>query len=151
MSDKNYRTFAALLVALLLGGAGCGVLRDGTTAPAPPDDGTGLDGNRPPSTGGPPVRDAGLLIGDWQPSDSTAAKSFTGNDGACEGFFYDRGAVLNGSITCVISSQADSNGRFVLQVTRNPDKASYKVEFDSSDQATVYSSDGVEMYRISRF
>ncbi|MDT7785783.1 MAG: hypothetical protein QOF58_4202, partial [Pseudonocardiales bacterium] len=34
---------------------------------------------------------------------------------------------------------------------RKPDKASYQVEFDSSDQATVYNSDGVEMYRISRF
>ncbi|MET9633943.1 hypothetical protein ABZX92_41470 [Lentzea sp. NPDC006480] len=149
MSDNNYRAFAALLVALLLGGAGCGVLRHGSSTPS--DDGAGLDGNRPPSTGGPPVRDPGLLVGDWQPSDSTAAKSFTGNDGACQGFFYDRGAVADGSMTCIISSQADSNGRFALQVTRKPDKASYQVEFDSSDQATVYNSDGVEMYRISRF
>ncbi|MDT7787771.1 MAG: hypothetical protein QOF58_6190 [Pseudonocardiales bacterium] len=149
MSDSNHRTFAALLVALLLGGAGCGVLPHGSSTP--PDDGTGLDGNRPPSTGGPPVRDPGLLVGDWQPSDSTATKSFSGNDGACEGFFYDRGAVLDGVMTCIISSQADSNGRFALRVTRKPDQASYQVEFDSSDQATIYSSDGVEMYRINRF
>lgn len=124
---------------------------DSTPSDDVPQDGTGLDGNRPPSTGG--TRDPGLLVGNWHPSDKTGTKSFTGNSGQCEGFLYDKGAVIdNGDpMTCVISSDPDSNGRYTLRVTQEPNSASYQVAFDSSDQAMVYSSSGMEMYRISRF
>ncbi|HEX8867145.1 MAG TPA: hypothetical protein VF821_15920 [Lentzea sp.] len=168
---RSHPLVAALIALVLLSGVGwiahkllyhyAGVVlsivrttpSDSATSDDVPLDGTGLDGNRAPSTGGPPLRDPGLLVGNWQPSDKTGTKSFTGNSGACEGFFYDKGAVLDGGgpMTCVISSDPDSNGRFTLQVTRNPDTASYKIAFDSSDQATVYSSGGAEMYTIRRF
>ncbi len=167
MQQVRRHPLAAVLIALLmLGGVGwiahrllyeyrgvvLSIVRttptDTTTSDDVPQDGTGLDGVRPPST-----RDPGLLVGNWHPSDKTSTKSFTGNGGQCEGFLYDKGAVIdNGDpMTCVISSDPDSNGRYPLRVTQKPNSAGYQVAFDSSDQATVYNSSGTEMYRISRF
>ena len=159
---------ATLVALLLLGGAGWGAYglfggntgdattSNGSTTPngsSPTNGNTAPNVNTPAPTAGQPLRDPGLLVGNWQPSDKSDTKSFTSNGGACEGFFYNQGAVLDigGPMTCSISSQPDTNGRYTLQVTQKPNRASYKIAFDSSDQATVYSSSGVEMYRVTRF
>lgn len=158
---RRHPVAAALAVLLLLGGAGWagyGLLGGNTGAATSTGDIT--NGNSTPPTGGAPdptagqpVLDPGLAVGSWQPSDKTDTKSFSGNGGACEGFFYNQGAPLDigGPMTCTISSQPDPNGRYTLRVTQKPNQASYKIRFDSSDQATVFSSSGTEMYRISRF
>lgn len=90
------------------------------------------------------MRDPRIIVGSWTSSDNAGTKSFSGNNGPCEGFYYHNGQPLDigGPMTCRISSQSDANGRYTLQVTQKPNQASFKIAFDSADQASVYSSDG---------
>lgn len=115
---------------------------------APPPSGTRSPSEQPAQK----LQDPGILVGSWESSDSVS-KTFTGNGGSCEGFFYSNGQELDigGPMTCVLSSRPDADGRFTLKVTQEPNRASYKVIFESVDTVAVYSSAGALIYRLSRF
>ncbi|MFL6126860.1 hypothetical protein [Actinophytocola sp.] len=105
-----------------------------------------------PNSASPGLRDPGILVGSWQSSDDVA-KTFSGNGGPCEGFFYSNGQALDigGPMTCVVSSRPDGDGRFTMRVTQQPNRASYKVLLESADQVAVYGMDGALLYRLNRF
>ncbi|RSM70395.1 hypothetical protein DL991_37695 [Amycolatopsis sp. WAC 01375] len=142
---------AAILILLLLllgvGWVGYALLSADDGGAAMPDN------NSSSPDAGQPLRDPGILVGSWRSSDDTGTKVYSGNGGSCEGFYYHQGRVLDigGQMTCRISSQPDVNGRYTFQVTQKPNQASYKITFDSPDQATIYGSDGAPIYRLSRF
>jgi hypothetical protein len=98
------------------------------------------------------LRDPGILVGSWTSSDNTGVKTFGASGDRCEGFFYNGGQPLDigGPMYCLLSSQPDSLNRYTLQVTQKPNQATYKVGFDSTDQATVYDG-GKVLYRLTRF
>ncbi|MER6666185.1 hypothetical protein ABT256_16720 [Amycolatopsis japonica] len=149
--------YAALVILLLLlvgaGWAGYTVFSADEDGAAIPGQDTTTNDNPSAPNSGQPLRDPGLLIGSWQSSDNTGTKVYSGNGGSCEGFFYHQGRILDigGPMTCRVSSQPDANGRYNFQVTQKPNQASYKITFDSPDQATIYGSDGTPIYRLSRF
>ncbi|MEZ0340101.1 hypothetical protein ACAG25_08985 [Mycobacterium sp. pV006] len=94
------------------------------------------------------------LYGAWEPSDGTSTKTFN-EDGRCRGFYYvsSTGEPLDigGAMTCQLSSKPDSSGRYRLSVTQGPNSATYLVEFNGADAATVYSKSGKQLYQLSRF
>ncbi|MCG8916274.1 hypothetical protein L6E12_10780 [Actinokineospora sp. PR83] len=162
-----------LLAVLLLGGGGYGVTHladarsrasttaSGHTEPAPAASSTtttapgtttaAAPGGGNAQAGG--LRDPSIILGQWTSSDDQGLKSFTGNGGPCEGFFYANGQPLDigGPMTCVISNQPDAEGRYTLRVTQRPNQSSYRVRFNSTDQATVYDANGTALYTLKRF
>lgn len=94
---------------------------------------------------------ATALVGTWTASDRSGTKVFRGN-GPCEGFYYNNGAPLDigGPMTCTISSTPDAQGRYTLTVMQAPNQDSYKVAFDSTDHAVVYTDSGQKLYEMQR-
>jgi hypothetical protein len=94
---------------------------------------------------------ATAMAGTWTASDGTGTKTFNGN-GPCTGFYYNNGVPLDigGPMTCTISSKPDAQGFYTLTVTQSPNESSYKLHFDSSDRATVYSSSDRKLYELQR-
>lgn len=94
------------------------------------------------------------LYGSWTPSDGTSTKIFN-ESGSCRGFYYvsstGKPLDIGGPMTCQLSSSADSSGRYKLLVTQGPNEATYLVEFDGPDAATVYTRSGKELYQLTRF
>lgn len=94
------------------------------------------------------------LYGTWTSSDGTSTKSFS-EDGRCRGFFYvsstGKQLDIGGPMSCQLSSSPDSSGRYKLLVTQGPNEATYLVEFDGSDAATVFTKSGKQLYQLSRF
>jgi hypothetical protein len=91
--------------------------------------------------------------GTWTASDGSGTKTFGGNGAQCQGFFYNGGEPLDigGPMTCTISSAADANGRYSLSVVQNPNRAVYKIAFDSGDHAIVYNGQGTALYELTKF
>jgi hypothetical protein len=54
-------------------------------------------------------------------------------------------------MTCQLSSKADSSGRYQLMVRQSPNRATYLIEFNGSDQASVYTKSGQLLYTMTRF
>lgn len=92
------------------------------------------------------------LYGTWTSSDGTSNKVFD-EDGRCKGFFYDDGKPLDigGPMSCQLSSKPTSSGRYQLNVTQGPNEATYLVEFNGDDAATVYTRSGSKLYQLERF
>ncbi|MEU0162242.1 hypothetical protein ABZ154_26255 [Streptomyces sp. NPDC006261] len=97
------------------------------------------------ATGSPP------LAGSWTSSDDTGIKTF-GDDGQCTGFYYNNGKPLDigGPMRCSLSTQPDEAGQHTLTVVQSPNEAAYKVRFDGTDHALVYSSTGRKLYELNR-
>lgn len=100
-----------------------------------------------------PRVDASAMVGTWSASDGTGTKTFSGSGGPCDGLYYNQGKPLDigGPSTCVLSSKADTAGRYTLVVTQSVNRASYKIEFTGSDHAIVYDSAGTRLYELERF
>lgn len=92
------------------------------------------------------------LVGTWSPSDGTSEKTLDAG-GNCRGFFYNSGKPLDigGPMSCQLSSAPDSSGRYRLLVTQGGNRATYLVEFDGADAASVYSKNGAFLYALTRF
>ncbi|MFI7285926.1 hypothetical protein ACIBRY_04580 [Streptomyces anulatus] len=91
------------------------------------------------------------LAGSWAPSDDTGIKTF-GDDGQCTGFYYNNGRPLDigGPTRCSLSTRPDEAGQYTLTVVQSPNEAAYKVRFDGTDHALVYSSTGQKLYELNR-
>ena len=91
------------------------------------------------------------LTGAWTTADGLPI-TFT-DDGACAGAFYSDGRPLDigGPSTCQLSSTPDSTGRYKLRVIQGGNRATYSVEFQSAEKASVYDSSGQLAYSITRF
>ncbi|UXA19088.1 hypothetical protein [Mycobacterium sp. SMC-4] len=103
-------------------------------------DGSGSDRDGPKS-----------LVGIWSSSDGTADKRLADN-GLCEGFYYSNGRQLDigGPMTCQLSDQPDSAGRYTLIVSQSPNRSSYLVEFNGNNTVSVYSKSGDLLYTLTR-
>ncbi|MFC9352887.1 hypothetical protein [Arthrobacter sp. NPDC057013] len=91
------------------------------------------------------------LTGHWSADDGTGTKVI--NDaGACRGMFYSGGKPLDigGGMSCSLSDKKGSNGHYSLVVTQPPNEASYQVEFNGNDSATVYDGSGARLYSMKR-
>ena len=79
------------------------------------------------------------LTGNWKSSDGTPMKVVAQN-GLCRGMYYNAGKPLDigGGMSCSLSGQKDSNGRYSLVVSQPPNEATYTVSFEGNDKATVY-------------
>jgi uncharacterized protein (DUF2147 family) len=91
------------------------------------------------------------LVGNWEADDGTSTKVIN-EQGQCLGMFYNGSAPLDigGGMTCSLSTAKGSDGRYSLVVSQPPNKATYAVEFESKDVATVFSSSGARLYSMSR-
>ncbi|WP_043805723.1 hypothetical protein [Paenarthrobacter aurescens] len=80
------------------------------------------------------------LTGNWKADDGTAMKVIM-SDGRCKGMYYSGGQPLDigGGMTCSLSDNKGSNGRYSLVVSQPPNQATFQVEFGGNDSATVYS------------
>lgn len=90
------------------------------------------------------------LTGMWEPSDGTATKKFSA-DGRCTGMLYSGGKPLDigGPMTCMLSTKADSMGRFTLAVEQSVNSATYLIAFTGTDTASVYKGETV-LYTMVR-
>lgn len=102
---------------------------------------------------GSPAPGSTAVVGEWTASDGTGTKLFTESGGRCEGFYYSNGEPLDigGPMTCSISSRADAQGRYTLEVTQSMNEARYLIEFTDSEHAAVYEPDGTLLYELRRF
>jgi hypothetical protein len=102
-------------------------------------------------TSGTTGADSTAIVGTWTASDGTGIKTM-GSNNQCAGFYYANGTPLDigGPMSCAISSKPDAQNRYSLTVTQSPNKNTYKIQFDTVDQATVYSSTGQRLYAITR-
>lgn len=91
------------------------------------------------------------LTGNWSPDDGTGTKVIN-ETGACRGMFYSGGKPLDigGGMSCSLSDKKGSNDRYSLVVSQPPNEASYEVEFNGNDSATVYDMSGARLYSIER-
>lgn len=91
------------------------------------------------------------LTGTWTSSDGKT-KIF-GADGSCEGAYYAGGKPLDigGPMTCQLSSQPDSSGKYQLMVRQGPNSAIYVIEFHGSSEASVSTKSGQPLYTITKF
>ncbi|MGV0791158.1 hypothetical protein [Mycolicibacterium sp. XJ1819] len=91
------------------------------------------------------------ISGTWTTSDGETI-TFS-DDGPCEDAFYASGKPLDigGPMTCHLSSNPDSSGRYQLIVRQEPNKATYLVEFTGADTASVYTRKGELIYTMTRF
>jgi hypothetical protein len=96
--------------------------------------------------GGPPS-----LVGNWRADDGSGTKVIMEN-GRCSGMFYSHGEPLDigGPMSCSMSSKKSGNGRYSLVVTQPPNQATFSIEFDGDDKATVYDSAGNRLYTMTR-
>ncbi|MBT8162561.1 MULTISPECIES: hypothetical protein [Arthrobacter] len=91
------------------------------------------------------------LAGNWKADDGTGMKVISSN-GACSGMYYNGSTPLDigGGMSCSLSDKKGSDGRYSLVVSQPPNQASYEVEFNGNDTATVYSSSGSRLYSMAR-
>ena len=91
------------------------------------------------------------LTGNWAPDDGTGTKVIT-ESGACEGMFYSGTKPLDigGGMSCSLSDKKNSQNRYSLVVSQPPNRASYEVQFDGDDGATVFDSSGTRLYSMKR-
>lgn len=91
------------------------------------------------------------LVGNWHADDGSGTKVIN-EQGQCRGMYYAGGEPLDigGGMTCSLSNVKNEQGRFSLVVSQPPNQATFTVEFDSKNQATVYSSSGSKLYSMSR-
>lgn len=91
------------------------------------------------------------LTGNWTADDGTQTKVIN-EAGACRGMFYSNGKPLDigGGMSCSLSEKKNSNGRYSLIVSQPPNEASYEIEFDGNDAATVYDGSGTRIYSMKR-
>jgi len=91
------------------------------------------------------------LTGNWAPDDGTGTKVISEN-GACEGMFYSGTKPLDigGGMSCSLSDKKNSKDRYSLVVSQPPNKASYEVQFNGDDGATVFDSSGTRLYSMKR-
>lgn len=96
--------------------------------------------------GGPPS-----LAGNWQADDGTGMKVIN-SSGACSGMYYSGGEPLDigGPMSCSLSSEEGSNGRYSLVVTQSMNQAIMSVSFNGDDEATVYDSFGNRLFSMTR-
>lgn len=153
-----------LLIALLGGGGYAVYVAAHEQAPTNADTSTTGDQTTPVAAGDQTaetpdapapaagLRDPSILVGSWQSADNTI-RTFSGSGGACAGFFYSNGQILDigGPMSCVLSSQPDDAGRFTLVVTQSPNQANYRVLIESTDQVSVFDTGGDLLYRLTRF
>jgi hypothetical protein len=103
-------------------------------------------------TGGTPASGVDKMVGQWKSADGVV-KTFIA-DGSCQGFYYtDDGKLLDigGPMTCAISKEPGSEGRYAFDVRQGPNRNTYGIEFNSENAATVYSSVGKKLYVMTRF
>ena len=91
------------------------------------------------------------LVGNWQADDRTGMKVIRPN-GACSGMYYSHGRPLDigGGMSCSLSSNEGSNGRYTLVVSQPPNQATFAVAFDGNDSATVYDAAGTRLFSMDR-
>ncbi|MEV7132617.1 hypothetical protein AB0N24_06965 [Arthrobacter sp. NPDC093128] len=91
------------------------------------------------------------LTGNWAPDDGTGTKVIN-EAGSCEGMFYSGNKPLDigGGMSCSLSDKKGSNGRYSLVVSQPPNRASYQVEFDGDDAATVFDVSGTRIFSMKR-
>lgn len=91
------------------------------------------------------------LTGNWSADDGTGTKVIN-EAGACRGMFYSGGKPLDigGGMSCSLSDKKGSDGRYSLVVSQPPNEASYQVEFNGDDSATVYDKSGARLYSMEK-
>lgn len=91
------------------------------------------------------------LVGNWQADDGTGMKVIT-SDGRCSSMYYSGGEPLDigGGMSCSMSSNEDSNGRYSLVVSQPPNQQTLRVSFNGNDEATIYDSSGNRLFSMTR-
>jgi hypothetical protein len=91
------------------------------------------------------------LTGNWTPDDGTGTKVIS-KSGACEGMFYSGTKPLDigGGMSCSLSDKKNPQDRYSLVVSQPPNRASYEVQFNGEDDATVFDSSGTRLYSMKR-
>ncbi|VXC14978.1 conserved exported hypothetical protein [Arthrobacter sp. 9AX] len=91
------------------------------------------------------------ITGNWSADDGTGTKVIN-EAGACRGMLYSGGKPLDigGGMSCSLSEKEGPNGRYSLIVTQPPNEASYQVQFEGNDAATIYDSKGTKLYSMTR-
>ena len=90
------------------------------------------------------------LVGNWKADDGTT--KVIADSGACKGMFYSGGKPLDigGGMTCSLSDKEGADGKYSLVVSQPPNQASFLVEFDGDDSATVYDGTGKRVFAMTR-
>lgn len=97
--------------------------------------------------GGPPS-----LAGNWRADDGTGMKVIN-SGGACSGMYYlGPGDPLDigGPMSCSLSSEEGSDGRYSIVVTQSMNQQTLTVAFDGDDEATVYDGAGNRLFSMTR-
>lgn len=75
------------------------------------------------------------------------------SDGRCSGMYYTGpGSPLDigGGMSCSMSSEEDSRGRYSLVVTQPPNQQTLRLAFDGNDEVTVYDGSGDRLFTMTR-
>ncbi len=75
------------------------------------------------------------------------------SDGRCSGMYYlgpREPLDIGGGMSCSMSSNEDSNGRYSLVVSQPPNQQTLRVSFNGDDEATIYDSSGNRLFSMTR-